>query len=569
MIGAGLFQSVTGFAARLAASTGAALVGFLQQGAGAVLRTLQAKSGEWVSVADFGALGVSEAADNALFTAACTAIGNAGCVVNPVGSLANFATVAIPNGVLVIDMAGQRVIASNVASGKSTQAGGGHLLVRNVTPSTPTRMHMEPNGYVTGVASKLDLMFDPYNDDGTNYRIINCYTKTYDPADASTTQGNGGVAVLGVKGVGNYWGVWPVLHVGFSDDGASSAVPMKVAYFDTSDTVWRTPMKGAWRAGLAVTAGEYRTASNKIYQAATTGTTGPTVPSHAAGTVSDGTVNWTFVYAPNGNNVRAQVLFGDRDDMWKFGFPSARVQYAKGTVTWNGIKHAYLDGNGAVAWNSYTYGNTDDLYIETNDGARRLRLAASGQFMQTAGLAFCSALANAADGDTTPSIKGVRCLGLSNSAATTITQFTNGLANQEFYVRSGNGQTTIANGANIKLAGGVNRTMAAYETLFFVMDATGTIASQVVGEGAKLTGTTAYDPPLMGTSTQVSTNVAVAGAAMGDFVTGVSFSLDTQGAIMRGYVSAPGTVTVVLRNDTGANLDLGNGTLRVRVEKAV
>ena len=63
--------------------------------------------------------------------------------------------------------------------------------------------------------------------------------------------------------------------------------------------------------------------------------------------------------------------------------------------------------------------------------------------------------------------------------------------------------------------------------------------------------------------------VVDAGAALGDQVTGVSFSLDQQLIDFHGYVSAADTVTVILRNNTGGAIDLASGTLRVRVIKAV
>jgi hypothetical protein len=45
-------------------------------------------------------------------------------------------------------------------------------------------------------------------------------------------------------------------------------------------------------------------------------------------------------------------------------------------------------------------------------------------------------------------------------------------------------------------------------------------------------------------------------------------NLDLQGMNLWGYVSAAGTVTAVLRNDTGSTIDLASGTLRARLVKA-
>jgi hypothetical protein len=48
----------------------------------------------------------------------------------------------------------------------------------------------------------------------------------------------------------------------------------------------------------------------------------------------------------------------------------------------------------------------------------------------------------------------------------------------------------------------------------------------------------------------------------------VSFSLDLQGITVTAYVSAANTVSVRFQNESGGTLDLGSGTLRVRVRKA-
>lgn len=75
-----------------------------------------------------------------------------------------------------------------------------------------------------------------------------------------------------------------------------------------------------------------------------------------------------------------------------------------------------------------------------------------------------------------------------------------------------------------------------------------------------------YDPPSLAAAASTTTTVAVTGAAMGDFVS-VSFSVNTQGVIFYGETTSAGTVTVRLYNPTAAPIDLGSGTLRVRVSQ--
>lgn len=65
-----LWTTVAGFIARLRSSAGAAMVGFIQSGIGAVHRPLQDKASEVVSVKDFGAVGDGVADDTAAIQAA-------------------------------------------------------------------------------------------------------------------------------------------------------------------------------------------------------------------------------------------------------------------------------------------------------------------------------------------------------------------------------------------------------------------------------------------------------------------------------------------------------------------
>ncbi len=77
-------------------------------------------------------------------------------------------------------------------------------------------------------------------------------------------------------------------------------------------------------------------------------------------------------------------------------------------------------------------------------------------------------------------------------------------------------------------------------------------------------GTAIWNPPTVAAGAQTTTTVAVIGAAIGDTVT-VGFSQDLQGTQLTAYVSAPGVVTVVLRNGTAGAIDLASGTLRCDV----
>jgi parallel beta-helix repeat protein len=82
-----------------------------------------------------------------------------------------------------------------------------------------------------------------------------------------------------------------------------------------------------------------------------------------------------------------------------------------------------------------------------------------------------------------------------------------------------------------------------------------------------LFGSVVYDPPSLIDGSGVTTTVTVTGVSLGDLVECVSFSLDLQGIIVTGYVSAANTVSVRFQNESGGTLDLGSGTILVRGRK--
>jgi hypothetical protein len=81
-----------------------------------------------------------------------------------------------------------------------------------------------------------------------------------------------------------------------------------------------------------------------------------------------------------------------------------------------------------------------------------------------------------------------------------------------------------------------------------------------------LDGSATYDPPSLADGVGVTTTVTATGAALGDFAM-ASFSNDLQGILMTAWVSAANTVSVRFQNETTGVIDLASGTLRVRVQK--
>lgn len=73
-----------------------------------------------------------------------------------------------------------------------------------------------------------------------------------------------------------------------------------------------------------------------------------------------------------------------------------------------------------------------------------------------------------------------------------------------------------------------------------------------------------WDPGSIADGDEATKDVTVTGAALGDFVL-ASFSLDVADLALVAAVTAADTVTAQLLNNTGGAIDLGSGTLRVRV----
>lgn len=75
-----------------------------------------------------------------------------------------------------------------------------------------------------------------------------------------------------------------------------------------------------------------------------------------------------------------------------------------------------------------------------------------------------------------------------------------------------------------------------------------------------------YDPPSLAAGASTTTTVAVT-CGVGDFCSGVGFSLGWGGLTATGCVSAANTVTVTITNNTAGTIDLASGNLRVNIQR--
>ncbi len=84
---------------------------------------------------------------------------------------------------------------------------------------------------------------------------------------------------------------------------------------------------------------------------------------------------------------------------------------------------------------------------------------------------------------------------------------------------------------------------------------------------SRMSGFTAeatWNPASIADGDEVAVEVTVSGARLGDFAF-ASFSVDVADLVLDANVTAANTVTAVLANNTGGAVDLGSGTLRVKV----
>ncbi|MBX6770893.1 MAG: hypothetical protein IRY83_04155 [Chloroflexi bacterium] len=83
----------------------------------------------------------------------------------------------------------------------------------------------------------------------------------------------------------------------------------------------------------------------------------------------------------------------------------------------------------------------------------------------------------------------------------------------------------------------------------------------------RLVAAVTWDPPSLAAGAVAATTVSVPGAAVGDVAVADHDQIGARNVLLSAYVQAADTVRVVLRNETGATVDIASGTLRVVVWK--
>ena len=108
------------------------------------------------------------------------------------------------------------------------------------------------------------------------------------------------------------------------------------------------------------------------------------------------------------------------------------------------------------------------------------------------------------------------------------------------------------------------KTIGTTDEIFITGGHSGTSRPTITRIGNDLEGSDTWDPGSIANGAKEPKNVTVTGAALGDFAT-ASFSLDVQDLVLNAQVTGTNTVTCILANNTGGAIDLGEGTVYVKV----
>lgn len=353
-----------------------------------------------------------------------------------------------------------------------------HTLIVNNTANTATKIQIEPNGHIDdGTTSKLDFMLTSFDNDPTNYQDLAIFGKV---GNATGLNGESGAYVFSPKSVGNFNPVQSSIHFSFNDD-ASAATLWKAYYYNFAGTQWYTPMRGGWYTGKSITTGDYITASGNIYQATSTGIAGSTVPSFSSGSGSDGTVSYNWIVATG--TLRPLTLFSNGSTMPLFNLTTTTgVAFKYDAFLFNGTKFRFGNSTNAEAVEMGTDAGGSNFYMRNllgTNSSLRISAAATSPFIQVNNLGWLLPDITLTGNSTTPSIAGGASFTITNSLATSVTSFSSGTAMQDFYVKGGNGNTTLVQSATLQLANQTNKVLSTNTYLHFRANSAGTSFVQI------------------------------------------------------------------------------------------
>jgi hypothetical protein len=436
--------------AALAASSGSSLVGFLQAGTGAVTRTAQAKMRDVVSVTDFGVV-----ANNTDQTAAIVTVLNAlgtsweGVIVIPGNIRFDFNQViaAVPYKAIV-----QFTNTMQIGSGYRQQLTG--IISRPPDANTDTAF----------------AIIDPHYPD----LMLN------NPRTAGTTS-----ATVGLSGSSWAAGFYSLDSKGprvqWQSNFRKSTVRTTeynnagVACFEIRTRAPERAIVGefeVWQNGMSIQIGDWIESTNASFYRATSAGTSTAAPTFTSGTATVGGITWVY---EGGEWVNFSVnLYVD--ELGRIGTTPCAAGY---TQHWRQNPedieefNIWYQASGASKRITLRYQPTNSggtnvtmpiMDMTSTEGIRMLDSTLTNVLYQiTDARGFQLAQhgrrqVTAANGDTTPSVTGVGRLVLSNTGATSITNFDDPLPTQEVELYFTNGNTTLVHSSSLYLRGLINVT---------------------------------------------------------------------------------------------------------------
>lgn len=232
----------------------------------------------------------------------------------------------------------------------------------------------------------------------------------------------------------------------------------------------RAPMKAIlkdynrWATGMTVAVGDFVLNASHFYEATTAGTAGATAPTHTAGTVSDGGVDWAYypysydsgaLYVDDLGRIATNTApQANQFQRWRQAVEDTNnmtIQYEPLGVSKNVTFRARPTNASAVAVTAIPDLRFTELGVEflSSLGSSVGRFSNEG-FTQAARI---EPAPTAADGDTTPTGLNRAAITLSNTTATSITAIDGMVDNQVITLWATNNNSTLVAGAGFNMIG--------------------------------------------------------------------------------------------------------------------
>lgn len=564
-------------------SLGAAAVAYVPAGAGAVATDVQTVLRETVSVTRFGAVGDGVTDDTAAIQAAISSlVSTGGTVYFPTGRYVITSQINVQSTRpinLIGNMGGQYYDPAINPSGIIVGASIAGSLIRY---AAPTSRAQHGGGSICGLS-----FYDPTGSGSTpGTRSVTAALDLYDFALSSVQDCSfhwiNGSAILGEFVVMSTFRNNHVRYSGatgksaFSFPSTSASYPCQSADFDgnrievchgaaymvlgvnSSDCKIRangfetdTAVAAANQQFLTLNGTAHQVVGNHFNRTTTTQVT----LSGQSCTVTGNS------FRGNAYSTTAFVVSGNRNTITGNSFASNRTAYEVDiTGPYNVFSSNAMYYAGAVRVASIGNSVTNNLLNFCTATTANLGLGNDWWIQEVSGGTASSTIISnnvlSNNGGSVTTTGGIRI----NGTTPTVT-------GNAFNAFNGSGNGAIAIRVEVSNATVGGNTEANCTTLISTSGIGGSVLygnNPASGSTIPLTGSATYDPPSLADGAGATTTVTCSGAALGDTAL-AAFSLDLQGITLTAWVSAANTVSVRFQNESGGSIDLGSGTLRVRV----